>query len=88
MIWHIGMTEAPDMELLHELLKANTDASLPAYADTSEASTAEEEESDLIMTILSKLWEHKKYIVLGFLSCGVLVAAGGSLAYIYRRKKK
>ena len=88
MIWHIGMTEAPSMELLHELLKANTEEALPTYTDGSEVPASDEEESNLVNTILSKLWEHKKYVVFGFLSGGMLVAAAGCFVYTFRRKKK
>ena len=85
-IWHIGMTEAPDMEALHELLAANTEEALPAYG--VEPEEAREENTNFVEKLLSKLWEHKKYVAFGFFACGGLVAVTGALVYAVRRKKK
>ena len=85
-IWHIGMTEAPDMEALHELLAANTEEALPAYG--VEPEEAREENTNFVEKLPSKLWEHKKYVAFGFFACGGLVAVTGALVYAVRRKKK
>lgn len=84
-IWHIGMTEAPDMEDLHELLQANTEETLPAYGIEPEIS---EEEPHILQKVLSKLWEHKKYVAAGFLAGAMLMGAAAYLFCRYGRKKK
>lgn len=85
-IWHIGMTEAPSMEDLHDLLAANTETELPQYG--YESRTTDAEEPNLIVIILSKLWEHKKYVAAGFLAGSMLMGAAAYLVCRHHRKKK
>ena len=85
-IWHIGMTEAPDMQSLHELLDANMEEELPIYC--AEEVSEEQEEPGLVKLVVSKLWEYKKYVAAGFLAGAMFAVFTGWAVYGYRRRKR
>lgn len=86
MIWHIGMTEAPDMMLLHELLDANTEEELPTYGSGND--DADQGGIGFIKPALNKMWEHKKYIAVGFFAATMLFATCGCAVCVYYRRKR
>ncbi len=86
-IWHIGMTEAPNMELLHELLAANTKDELPTYSDVVAETHNTVPLSGLVKLILYKLWEHKLLVAFGGAVSVVIISVAGYLIYKHSRKK-